>query len=196
MLRERVEAVIEELTSATEVGFTGETEASLILGEAAAAMKLAPRELGVFRVKEALPYMYRALKALEKVRSSDRLYLRGVFPKLVVDLDKIRLKGTDPASVGSREPRSPLTDVRTALLDRLDGALTLLRKGEPGVRDSLLLIRVDALTQAPGAAVQLARAVEAMRAGRDPVPLIGVARRVLLRSSDAVPAVRGWRNAP
>lgn len=196
MLRERVEAVVEELTTATEVGFTGETEASVILGEAATAMKLAQRELGEVRVREALPYMYRALKALEKVRNAERLYLRGVFPKLVVDLDKIRLKGTDKPEPAPRDSRPALLDARRGLRERLDRALVLLARRDPAARDSLILIRVDALGQAPDAAPPLARAIDALRAGRDPAPSVVSARRVLLRATEASPGLSPWRGAP
>lgn len=196
MLRERVEAVIEELTTATEVGFTGETEVSVILEQAVAAMKLAQRELGELRVREALPYMYQALKALEKVRNSDRLYLRGVFPKLVIDLDKIRLKGMDQPNVAARDPRPALVDARKALRDRLDRALMLLARHDPSARDSLIVIRIDALTQAPDAAPALARAIDALHAGQDPAALIASARRSLLRATEATPGVPAWRAAP
>lgn len=194
-LRERVEAIIEELTTATDAGFTGDTKSSIILGEAVGAMKLAQRELGVFRVSAALPHMYRALKALERVRSADRLYLRGILPKLVVDVEKIRLKGTDQPAVGAREPRPPVADPRMSLRARVESAVTLLRRGGD-VRDSLVVIRVDALGQAPAAAAHLATAIEALRAGRDPLPAIRSARRVLLRETDASPAVPVWRGAP
>ncbi len=196
MLRERVEAIVAELETATEVGFTGTTETSVILGDAASAMKLAQRELGLLRVREALPYMYRALRALEKVRNAERLYLRGVFPKLVVDLDKIRLKGTDRPSVGPRDPRSALDDARRALRERIDRALGLLDRRDPGVRDSLILIRVDALTRAPDAAPALARAIDALRAGRDPGAPIEAARRALLRATESRSGVPAWRGAP
>lgn len=195
-LRERVEAVIEELTTATDAGFTGPTESSLVLSEAVAAMKLAQRELGVFRVSDALPHMYRALKALERVRSADRLYLRGIFPKLVVDLEKIRLKGTDKPSVGGREARPPLPSPRKILRQRLDGSVALLQRGAGGIGDSLVLIRVDALTQAPDAAASLAQAIDALRAGKDPMPGVRAARRLLLRATVAVPGVAVWRGAP
>jgi hypothetical protein len=159
-------------------------------------MKLAQRDLAEVRVKEALPAMYRALKSLEKLRNSERLYLRGVFPKLVVDLDKIRLKGTDKASVGARDPRPALADSRASLRDRLDRVLPLVTRGNPGLRDSLILIRVDALTVAPDAAPALAQAIDAIGAGRSPAPLLAAARRTLLRTAEAVPGLSGWRSAP
>ncbi|HEU5219187.1 MAG TPA: hypothetical protein VFU23_11040 [Gemmatimonadales bacterium] len=196
LLRERVEAVIEELTTATDVGFTGETEASRILAEAAAAMKLAQRELTLFRPRDALPYMYRALRALERLRNGERLYLRGVFPKLVVDLDKIRLKGTDRPSVGPRGSRPAEMDARRGIVERLNRALTLVAREDPAARDSLVSIRVDALTRAPDAAPALARAIEALRAGRDANTLIGAARRVLLRATEGAPGISLWRGAP
>jgi hypothetical protein len=195
-LRERVEAIIEELTTATDAGFTGHTESSLILSEAVAAMKLARRELGAFRVGVALPHMYRALKALERVRSSNRLYLRGIFPKLVVDLDKVRLKGTDRPAVDARKPRPEMDDPRKLLQARLDGVMGLLSRGAGGALDSLVLIRVEALTLAADVALPLGRAIADLRAGREPLPQLRTARRLLLRATETVPGVHVWRGAP
>jgi len=195
-LRERVEALIEELTTATDAGFTGHTESSLILSEAVAAMKPARRELGAFRVGVALPHMYRALKALERVRSSNRLYLRGIFPKLVVDLDKVRLKGTDRPAVEMREPRPEMEDSRKILRARLDGVLGLLSRGAGGTLDSLVLIRIEALTLAVDVAVPLGKAIADLRAGREPLPQLRAARRLLLRATETVTGVPAWRGAP
>ncbi len=195
-LRERVEAIIEELTTATDAGFTGHTESSLTLSEAVAAMKPARRELGAFRVGVALPHMYRALRALERVRSSNRLYLRGLFPKLVVDLDKVRLKGTDRPTVEAREPRPEMEDSRKMLRARLDGVMGLLSRGTGGILDSLVLIRIDALTLAADVAVPLGKAIADVRAGREPLPQLRAARRLLLRATETVPGVPAWRGAP
>jgi hypothetical protein len=195
-LRERVEAIIEELTTATDAGFTGHTESSLILSDAVAAMKLARRELGAFRVGVALPHMYRALKALERVRSSNRLYLRGIFPKLVVDLEKVRLKGTDRPAVEAREPRPEMDDPRKILRARLDGVMGLLSRGAGGALDSLVLIRVEALTLAVDVAVPLGKAIADLRAGREPLPQLRAARRLLLRATETMPSVPVWRGAP
>ena len=195
-LRERVEAIIEELTTATDAGFTGHTESSLILSEAVAAMKLARQELGAVRVGAALPHMYRAGKALERVRSSNRLYLRGIFPKLVVDLDKVRLKGTDRPAVGPRAPRPEADDPRRILEARLVVAMGLLSRGAGSALDSLVLIRIEALTLAADVAVPLGKAIADLRAGREPLPQLRAARRLLLRATETVPGVPAWRGAP
>ena len=192
MLYDRVQALILELETATDVGFVGETEESKLLRVAGAAMRRAEDELRKIRVAEALPEMYRALDALDRGRTSRRIYLRGMLPRIVVDLEQVRLKGTDSASAGPRPARPSLTDPRRALLTRLD---RILSAGSGAMGDSLTMLRAAALTAAPDAAVPLARALEAIRAGADPAAALRAARRALDR--DTEPAMLSpWRGGP
>lgn len=195
-LRSRVEQVIDDLETITDVGFMGRTETSNILRQAASAMRQAERRLSFPDVQGALPHMYRALRALEQARNADRLYLRGIFPKIVLDLERVRLKGTDKAAPGERTPRPAIPDPRRTLLVRLDRALALAGNAPGPAGDSLVMIRVAALTDAPDAAATLARAIDALRRGADPAPAGLAARRLLLRETEATPSLSGWRRAP
>ena len=193
MLYDRVQALILELETATDVGFVGETEESRLLRVAGVAMRRAEDQLRKIRVAEALPEMYRALDALDKGRTSRRIYLRGILPRIVVDLEQVRLKGTDSASAGPRAARPPLPDPRRALLIRLDRILS--DAGGGALADSLTMLRAAALTTAPDAAPSLARALEAIRAGTDPAAALRVARRALDRDTESA-VLSPWRGGP
>jgi hypothetical protein len=194
MLYDRVQALILELETATDVGFVGETEESRLLRVAGSAMRQAEDELRKIRVAEALPEMYRALDALDKGRTSRRIYLRGMLPRIVVDLEQVRLQGTDSASAGPRPARPPLADPRRALLSRLD--LILSGAGAGALADSLTMLRAAALTLASDAAPALGRALEAIRAGADPGTALRAARRALDRATEAEPVLSPWRGGP
>lgn len=193
MLYDRVQALILELETATDVGFVGETEESKLLRVAGLAMRRAEDHLTRARVSAALPEMYRALDALDKGRTSRRVYLRGMLPRILVDLDQVRLTGTGAAEVGTRNPRPPLEDPRRRLLDRLDRLVPGSGRLIPALADSLTMVRADALTDAPDAAPHLARAIEALRAGKDPLPPLRQSRRVLERRIESAPALSAWR---
>lgn len=193
MLYDRVQALILELETATDVGFVGETEESKLLRVAGVAMRRAEDELRKIRVAEALPEMYRALDALDKGRTARRIYLRGMLPRIVVDLDQVRLKGTDSASAGPRPARPPLADPRRTLLVRLDRIMSLA--GSAALADSLTMLRAAALTAAPDAAPSLARALEAIRAGADPGVALRAARRALDRDTESS-VLSPWRGGP
>lgn len=193
MLYDRVQALILELETATDVGFIEETEESKLLRVAGLAMRLAEEHLTRARVSAALPAMYRALDALDKGRTSRRLYLRGMLPKIVVDLDQVRLTGTEKAQVGPRSARPALPDARRRLLERLERLVRQSVRLGPALSDSLTMLRADALTETPEAAPLLASALEALRAGRDPGSWLRQSRRVLERGSESEPSLSAWR---
>jgi len=195
-LRGRVESIVFELENVQGVGFVGETPSSKILRQAAIKMQDAQTELSIVQVGAALPHMREALKLLERVRDANRYWLRGLLTSKPIEIEKIRLTGTDRASVGGRDPRRRAEDPRLALLARFDRAIPLVEKGEAAGRDSLRLILVAALTEAKDVAAPLGEALEAMRDGRDPKSALVQARRRLERRTEAEGALSSWRGAP
>jgi len=193
MLYDRVQALILELETATDVGFVGATEESMLLRVAGLAMRRAEDHLVRARVAAALPEMYRALEALDKGRTSRRVYLRGMLPRIVVDLNQIRLTGTAKATVSPRTPRFALSDPRRRLLERLDRLLPAPGRTAPALGDSLTMLRADALSDAPEVAPPLASALEMIRAGTDPLPQLRRVRRMLERAVESVPSLSAWR---
>ncbi|MFI5207028.1 MAG: hypothetical protein ACHQX4_03330 [Gemmatimonadales bacterium] len=189
----RVQAVIDDLMDVESPGVVSTSEISLLV-QAASEMGDAERELRPARVAQALPHMRRALGFLMKARdATPRYYIRGRLPKVVVDVDRVRLKGTDPVAAATRTKRAAEADVRRALLSRLDKAIDRLARDAPHAADSLQFIRVDALANARDAAEPLGRAIDALRGGHDALPALLQARRRLERATDAEPALPAWQ---
>jgi hypothetical protein len=146
--------------------------------EAYNAMWAAGRELESGEPRAALPHMRAALAAIMRAREAERLYLRGRAPEVVVDLAKVRLAGTvDSASARARVPRARLSSSSARRAARLDAALLALHSDPAAAVDSLALLRVAALTDAPRLAAELAAAVDSLRAGKDATAPLARARR-------------------
>jgi hypothetical protein len=163
--------------------------------EAYNAMWEATRELEAGEPARALPPMRAALEAIQRARNAERLYLRGRPPVVVVDLAKVRLQGKERGTPSSREPRAAAPDPARGLARRLAQALARLEQRDSTVVDSLLVLRIDALNDAPALATALAEAIEAMRRGRDATAPLIRARRSLeaeLVEATATPFWSGW----
>ena len=63
--------------------------------EAYNAMWSASSELEIGEPGKAIPFMKKALDALQAARSAERIYLRGKTRAVVVDIDRVRLQGKD-----------------------------------------------------------------------------------------------------
>lgn len=164
--------------------------------EAYNAMWAAERELGLGEPGAALPHMRAALAAITRAREAERLYLRGRAPEVVVDLAKVRLAGNiDSASARARAPRTRLSSSSATRAARLDEALLMLHSDPAAAVDSLALLRVDALTDAPQLAAELAAAVESLRAGKDATASLARARRVAAGAPVIRPHASEWGGA-
>jgi hypothetical protein len=148
--------------------------------EAYNAMWDAGRELDIGEPDDALPHMRAALAAIQRARTAERIYLRGRAPAVIVDLARVRLTGkrdgVAPAPI--RPPDDPVAPgVRRAA--RFEAALDRLAAGDPAGADTLALLRLDALEDAPALATAIGEAIEALRRGRDATDALVRARRLL-----------------
>lgn len=166
--------------------------------EAFNAMWDAGRALEVGEPARAVPPMRIALAAIERARTAERIYLRGKPSTVVVDIAKARLQGKDKGVSSRSDPRVPLDPVvrrRSAAFERLSD---LVSRNPDAAADSLLLMRVDALGNAPQLAAALDDAARALRK-RDnaAIPLAWMRVR---RSLGGAPAQRAgitsWLGAP
>ena len=127
----------------------------------------------------AIPPMKRALEAIERSRAASRIYLRGKPPQVIVDIGKVRLTGKDTGQVTLRSARAAL-DARAADRDaRLVHAASQVAANAMAARDSVALLRVEALGDAPAFAAALSRVLAAMDRGGDATDAFVEARRVL-----------------
>ena len=143
-------------------------------------MWAAERRLGVVEPREALPHMRAALDAIQAARAAERLYLRGKAPRIVLDLARIRLSGKrEGMNPAFRSPRASAVTAALQRQARFSGALRMLETKPAAAIDSLLLLRVDALSEQPKLAVALQRAIDDLRSGRDATASLRSARAEL-----------------
>lgn len=150
------------------------------------ALWKAVRSLKIAEPGPALPPMRVALAALDRARLANRLYLRGAPPKIIVNIDRVRLSGKEKGSSSVRTPRTLADSLRVQLSARFYAMVDIIAKNPARAMTELALLRVDALLTFPDFAAALSEANDAVRAGRDATLPLLRARRVL----DGPPEVR------
>jgi hypothetical protein len=166
--------------------------------EAFNAMWDAGRALEVGEPAKALPPMRIALAAIQKARQAERIYLRGKPSTVIVDIAKVRLSGKDKGAPAVREARTlvdPKSRRRSTTFERVTA---LLARDPDAAADSLLLMRVDALGDAPVLAAALDDAARALRK-RDnaAIPLAWMrVRRALGGPAERHEGIGPWSGAP
>jgi hypothetical protein len=164
--------------------------------EAYNAMWSASGELEVGEPGKAVPFMKKALDALQTARSAERIYLRGRTRAVVVDIDRVRLQGAEKGSPAARTPRVPADPARTRRLARFDAAMALVRTAPGAAVDSLLLLRIDLLDRDTTSARALEAAANALRGGRDATGALIRARRALATAPSAPAPLSAWGSPP
>ena len=165
--------------------------------EAYNAMWDAGRELGVGEPKQALPFMYAALAAIQRARNAERIYLRGRPKDVVVDIARVRLAGKQELiGPGPRRARASEDDATLRRLARFDRALGLLAGSRAAGTDSLLLLRAELLSAQPAMAAPLAGALDKLRSGVDATSALMDARRSLAGALGGSAPLGRWGRAP
>lgn len=147
--------------------------------EAYNAMWDAGRSLDGGEPQRALPAMYRALAAIQRARNAERVYLRGTPPRVVIDLQRVRLKGKELGAPVPRSPRLPLDASRAGVLARFGNVITALARNPRAGIDSLIVLRLAVVERHPAAASALESAADEVRTGRDATASLLRARRAL-----------------
>jgi len=160
--------------------------------EAYNALWEAVRSLQIAEPAPALPPMRVALKALDRARVANRLYLRGAPPAVIVDLARVRLSGKEKGAPSIRTARTAADTARARMVLRFNDAIEMLPRAAPGALRTLMLLRVDAIAVAPSFAAALGEAVEALRSGRDATLSLLRARRALEGEPSGVPGLSPW----
>jgi hypothetical protein len=181
-------ATIEQMEAPEEI--TGAKNPDLVT--AYNALWQAVRSLQIAEPAPALPPMRVALRALDRARLANRLYLRGAPPKIIVDLKRVRLTGKEKGSHNTRSPRPFADSVRVRLSARFSAVLDLIDKQPARAMTELALMRVDALPSLPDFAAALGEATDAIRAGRDATLPLLRARRALDGPPSVTPGLPQW----
>lgn len=160
--------------------------------EAFNAMWDAASSLEIAEPRAAIPHMKLALAAIDRARSAERIYLRGKPPVVIVDIAKVRLVGKDTGQVNARAAREALSPRDAARETRLLAAALLLSRDVNAGRDSLALLRLESITDAPRLAAALNDALEVVRRGGDVTAALIRARR-MLGSGVRSDSLNSWR---
>jgi hypothetical protein len=195
------EALLKAAEEATKAGdevldfATDETPVTAVnrpLLEAYNAMWDAGRELGIAEPKRALPHMYRALAAIQRARSAERLYLRGKAPRVVVDVARVRLQGMDRGASSARTARVATNPAHLTDYRRFASAVEGLTASPAATIDSLLVLRVSLMERNAAAARALDAAIEALRTSHDATELLIQTRRALGEIREMADSVSRW----
>ncbi len=162
------------------------------LAEAYQALWSAVRSLQIAEPAPALPPMRAALKALDRARLANRLYLRGTPPKVIVDIARVRMTGKEKGSGSLRTPQTPADSSLVQLERRFGGAIELLQRSPANAIRELTLLRVDALSTSPVFASALSDAVDAFHKGKDATLPLLRARRALSGDPVSKPGLPSW----
>ena len=170
----------------------GKTASNPDLFEAFNELWSAVRSLQIAEPDSALPHMRIALKALDRARLANRLYLRGTPPKVIVDVARVRLSGKDKGATNIRSPRTPQDSARVDLSRRFSDAVDLISTKPQEAARAFSLLQVQALSVSPQLATALGEAVDAFRKGRDATLPLLRARRALEGNPQSSPGLPAW----
>ncbi len=165
------------------------------LTEAFNALWAAVRSLQIAEPDSALPPMRIALKALDRARLANRLYLRGMPPKVVVDIARVRMSGKEKGIPNIRTPLSATDSARVNLERRFSDAIVLIESKPADAVRAFTLMQVDALSVSPAVATALGEAIDAFRKGKDATLPLLRARRALAGDPKATPGLPAWSGA-
>jgi hypothetical protein len=160
--------------------------------EAFNALWAAVRSLQIAEPDSALGPMRVALKALDRARLANRLYLRGVPPKVVVDIARVRMSGKEKGAASTRTPLASRDSTRAALERRFTDAVELIPSRPQEAVRAFTLMQVEALSASPQVATALGEAIDAFRKGRDATLPLLRARRALAGDPSGNPGLPAW----
>ncbi len=191
------------LTGLNENGVLDEGDDSPVIAinkpllEAYNAMWDAQRQLEQSDTRAAIPFMKIALAAIERSRAASRLYLRGKPPTVIVDLAKVRLAGKDTGITNERVPRPALPPRAAVREARLLAAAALAMRDAASARDSLAVLRLESLSDAPAFADALGALVERLsRSGAADLTELFLRARRVLGGIERLPATTWSRGGP
>jgi hypothetical protein len=162
------------------------------LFEAYQQLWAAVRSLQIAEPEPALPPMRLALKALDRARLANRLYLRGIPPKVIVDLARVRMTGKEKGTANTRTPRTPADSSRADLERRFGIAIEMLPRGSAAAIREFTMLQVEGLSTSPAFATALGEAIDAFRKGRDATLPLLRARRALSGDPTGTPGLPSW----
>jgi len=158
------------------------------------AMWEATRSLAIADTRSAIPQLWIAYRALEKLKNEKRYYLRGRLPQVVVNIDRVRLTGTDTGTAKAIATGRTLagTDIDRLRAQYTEAVRTLQKNPEHAV-ELFTLLRVATLRTQPVIAAALGEAVTAIQRGKDAtLPLLRVRQALDGTGAGAIDSLPVW----
>lgn len=196
-IRKRVYDILYQTDSPEGAGDVEEAESELQainnpdLKQAYDALWDAVRSLRIAEPSSALPPMRIALKALDRARLAQRVYLRGIAPKVVIDVQRVRLSGKEKGVSSVRTPQSEADSIRRILRSGFEAAVTMRKSNPSAAVEQLSLLRVRALSSAPEFAEALRGLIDAIQKNRNAGPAL-LQSRAALGTSLPAPTSLEW----
>jgi hypothetical protein len=128
----------------------------------------------------------------DSARATRRLYLRGAPPRVVVNVDRVRLTGKEKPAPVPRPPGQRTDTTAASILVRVERQALLAATAPLAAADSLTVLRADLLASWPAAGPALLEAVDSLRAGRSPSSALARARRALAGAPMVIPTLSAW----
>jgi hypothetical protein len=166
-----------------------------LLNEAMSHMWDGVRALNVAEPGEALPPLRSAYDILRKLSNAQKYYIRGRVAPAVVDIDRVRMTGTEEVNATGRQPRAAADSIREKLEEQYAQAVALLHSDSPRALETFMSMRVTALQDAVVAAQPLQEVIEAIHAGQDATLPLLKARQAIEGASRHADALPVWSNS-
>jgi hypothetical protein len=173
----------------------GQVQIDPLLALARDSMWTAVTDLEVADTHASLSPLYATYNALKKYSTAARYYLRGVIAPPVVNIERVRMQGTDSGATTLRTPRL-LSDVDRARY-RIDfmTAIAQLQTAPQDALDSFTLLQVETMRKYPDIAHAIAEAVTAIRSKQSPASALARARGLIDGAAAALDTLPKWSGA-
>jgi hypothetical protein len=189
-VRQKIQGIIDEQTGG------GEIAPNPLLLQAAEAMLTGKMSLLVAETGEAIPQLWIAYRALEKLRNEKKYYVRGRLPPVIVNIERVRLTGTDTGKALPRGMVRPDAETEKARVRaQYADAIRELRFNPTRAVELFTLLRVSTLRTNSPLAMALGEATTALQGGVDATLPLLRARRVIDGSKSALEMLPKWSGA-
>lgn len=152
----------------------------------------AVRSLQIAEPAKALPPMRVALKALDRARLAQRVYLRGRPPRIVIDLGRVRLSGKDKGLSSVRESATSPDSLTMHASALFTSAIQTLSANRPRASAELTRLRLETLRTFPEFSASVEQIIADIHARRDYTKSLSRARSILSRLMPASGNVPSW----
>lgn len=128
---------------------------------------------------EAALYLNEALRVLLEYARAERYYTRGGTPDVIVDLERVRLSGTETGRAAPRTQRDPPDTHRARFRMLYAEAMARMESDREGALQRWLELQAEALRTDPTLATVLGTAIAELREGKDAEALLRRVRNLI-----------------